>query len=110
MAQGSCLAKRGSPSHRRVRLCRAISFDELHWGIGGPGGTCDNSPTFQRRFNVGLIGPRSSSPEGTAENRVRSLSRPFGTDRHLPDSPPILPNVETLGYIVAHPSGIRNKS
>src|SRR6266404_254902 len=38
-----------------------------------PGGTFDNSPTFQRRFNVGCASRHRKSPEGTAEIGYREL-------------------------------------
>src|SRR5438094_8913662 len=55
-----------------------------------PGGTCDNSPTFQRWVDRAEI----SSPEGAAETVRDPSAVPSGlTTIYL-----VLPNVETLGY------------
>jgi len=56
-----------------------------------PGGTCENSPTFQfQRWDL----DRRWVPVPKGPLTVRRLSRPFGTYR--PWTP--IPNVQTLGY------------
>lgn len=57
-----------------------------------PGGTCDNSPTFQRWVDT----PNPASPEGTVEI-APLFSRPFGTCL-LRD---LDPNAKALGYFQA---------
>src|SRR5258708_39120531 len=89
----SVAAAAHSPGNRGS-ACRGLGA-QCHYDSGSatapgscPGGTCDNSPTFQRWVR----GWRGESPEGTAEQRPPQPSlRDLDVFGHGP-------SVETLGY------------